>query len=210
MTVARQALESPGSPRLVAEVASASAHDGPEVAPLWVRQAARLAVRCSRPRRREDDGAFLRPAPARGRAVERQPAVLALVVREAPECAGLNRAGAAATGDCGAVARAEGSPAVAGVAARLLHQSLSPPTAECRSRRARPRMRRRGRLVAASHGGRAAPTSPRMRLRSPRVGVGPSIHAGVNAAVLRCQSARRAARTARRLQAATGPKLRAA
>jgi hypothetical protein len=55
----------------------------------------------------QDGRAFLRPAPARSRTVERQPAVRALVVGEPPEGAGLDRTRAGALGDCSAVARAE-------------------------------------------------------------------------------------------------------
>lgn len=46
-TGARYAPDSPGPPRLIAEVAWASAHDGTERGSPWVRQAARLAAPCA-------------------------------------------------------------------------------------------------------------------------------------------------------------------
>lgn len=54
-----------------------------------------------------DGRAFLRPAPARGRVVEWQPAVAAFVVGEAAQQAGLDRAGPAVAAAGGAVAGAE-------------------------------------------------------------------------------------------------------
>lgn len=63
---------------------------------------------CCKARWQGHDGrAFLRPAPARSCTIERQPAVTALVVREASQDARLDGTRAGALGDCGAVARAE-------------------------------------------------------------------------------------------------------